>query len=176
MSQPGRPPPDGTGYDAQETRAFDTVEQAGRAGDTAPLPIVPRVEHLPRPPDTPLRVEPTADYRVVGPGELAEPSAERTAAETIGQGIAFAALMLMIGNILSRILGLVREQVAAGFFGTTDQIAAFTIADNIHTMLFDLVISGMMQAALIPVLSEYTAPEKREELRRITGALLVLSG
>ena len=29
---------------------------------------------------------------------------------------------------------------------------------------------------MIPVLSEYTAPERREELRRITGALLVLSG
>ena len=104
MSQPGRPPPDGMGYDAQETQAFDTVERAGRAGDTAPLPIVPRIEHPPL--WTP--VAPTVEAPV-----------ERTAAETIGQGIAFAALMLMIGNILSRILGLVREQVAAGFFGTT---------------------------------------------------------
>ncbi|MEX1158195.1 MAG: murein biosynthesis integral membrane protein MurJ [Thermomicrobiales bacterium] len=177
MSQPGRPPPDGPGYDAQETQAFEIVEDSGRAGDTAPLPIVPSVDHPRRSQHTAQRyIEGTAEYLVVGPGELAEPPVERTAAENIGQGIAFAAVMLMVGNILSRALGLVREQVAAGFFGTSDRIAAFTIADNIHTMLFDLVISGMMQAALIPVLSEYTAPEKREELRRITGALLVLSG
>ncbi|HYI16250.1 MAG TPA: murein biosynthesis integral membrane protein MurJ, partial [Thermomicrobiales bacterium] len=181
MSQPGRPDPDGTGYDIQETQAFDIVERSGRAGDTAPLPIVPTVEHLPprRPrvgqvvrdrPRTPHITEPLDEPLVV------KPTTGRTAAENISQGIAFAAVMLMIGNILSRILGLVREQVAAGFFGTGNEIAAFTIADNIHTMLFDLVISGMMQAALIPILSEYTAPEKRDELRRITGALLVLSG
>jgi putative peptidoglycan lipid II flippase len=82
----------------------------------------------------------------------------------------------MLGNILSRILGLGREQVTSWLFGTGDLVAAFTIADNVHTMLFDLVISGMMQAALIPVLSEYAAPERRAELRRIVGALLTLAG
>ncbi len=181
MSQPGRPDHDGLGYDAQETQAFDVVERSGRAGDTAPLPIVSSVDHLPRSRPRVGQVvrdshRPRQPIESLDESVSEEPPTGRTAAENIGQGIAFAAVMLMIGNILSRILGLVREQVAAGFFGTTNEIAAFTIADNIHTMLFDLVISGMMQAALIPVLSEYTAPEKREELRRITGALLVLSG
>jgi len=181
VSQPGRPDPDGTRYDIQETQAFDIVERGGRAGDTAPLPIVPTIENLPqrRPRAGQIVRERRRVPRYEEPIDepiVAEPARERTAAENISQGIAFAAVMLMIGNILSRILGLVREQVAAGFFGTGNEIAAFTIADNIHTMLFDLVISGMMQAALIPVLSEYTAPEKRDELRKITGALLVLSG
>jgi hypothetical protein len=62
------------------------------------------------------------------------------------------AAIIMVGTILSRILGLVREQITSWLFGTGDAFAAFTIADNIHTMLFDLVISGMMQAALVPVL------------------------
>jgi len=92
-----------------------------------------------------------------------------------GSGIAGAAAILMVGTVLSRVLGLVREQVTSYLFGVGDTVAAFTIADNIHTMLFDLVISGMMQAALIPVLSEYAGIEKRDELRRITGALLVLA-
>jgi putative peptidoglycan lipid II flippase len=81
----------------------------------------------------------------------------------------------MVGTILSRILGLVREQITSWLFGTGDTVAAFTIADNIHTMLFDLVISGMMQAALVPVLSSYATPELRQELRRIVGALLMLA-
>lgn len=92
-----------------------------------------------------------------------------------GGGIAGAAAILMAGNILSRVLGLAREQVTSWLFGTGDLVAAFTIADNIHTMLFDLVISGMMQAALIPVLSQYVGLDKREELRRIVGALLTLA-
>lgn len=94
---------------------------------------------------------------------------------TAGQGIGTAAALLMAGTILSRVLGLAREQVTAYMFGTGDRVAAFTIADNIHTMLFDLVISGMMQAALIPVLSEYAGEERRDELRSITGTLLTIS-
>lgn len=105
-------------------------------------------------------------------------SVEETAAPagmTAGQGIGTAAALLMAGTILSRVLGLVREQVTSYLFGTGDLVAAFTIADNIHTMLFDLVISGMMQAALVPVLSEYAGEERREEFRKITGALLTLT-
>jgi putative peptidoglycan lipid II flippase len=85
------------------------------------------------------------------------------------------AAIIMVGTVLSRILGLVREQITSWLFGTGDAVAAFTIADNIHTMLFDLVISGMMQAALVPVLSAYATPELKHELRRIVGALLMLA-
>ena len=111
---------------------------------------------------------------------LDEPSMARSGAptsETVVQGerarVARAAGVLMIGVVLSRVLGLVREQVTSYFWGTTDAIAAFTIADNVHTMLFDLVISGMLQAALVPVLSAYAVSERLEEFRRIVGALLV---
>ena len=90
-------------------------------------------------------------------------------------GIALAALILMLGNVLSRVLGLVREQLAAGLFGTGDAIAAFTVADNIQTLLFDLLASGALQAALIPVLAQWAAPDvaDRQELRRIGGTLVV---
>ncbi|MCO5229296.1 MAG: murein biosynthesis integral membrane protein MurJ [Thermomicrobiales bacterium] len=92
-----------------------------------------------------------------------------------GGGIAIAALILMLGNVLSRVLGLVREQLAAGLFGTGDDIAAFTVADNIQTLLFDLLASGALQAALIPVLAQWAAPAlgKRHELKRIGGTLVV---
>jgi putative peptidoglycan lipid II flippase len=81
----------------------------------------------------------------------------------------------MLGNILSRVLGLVREQLAAGLFGTGDSIAAFTVADNIQTLLFDLLASGALQAALIPVLAQWASPGSgtRGELSRIGGTLLV---
>ncbi|MCM8746125.1 murein biosynthesis integral membrane protein MurJ [Thermomicrobium sp. CFH 73360] len=85
--------------------------------------------------------------------------------------VARAAGVLMVGVVLSRILGLVREQITSYFWGTTNEVAAFTIADNVHTMLFDLVISGMLQAALVPVLSTYA--DQRDEFRRIVGGLLM---
>jgi len=159
----------------------------GRAGDTLPYPTVPPRRPEPRPRDTEPsraagRAGDTAPYDLVLPVDPTQTTTPGIAATTAsegsspaGRGIAFAAVMLMIGNILSRVLGLVREQTASYMFGAGDEMAAFIIADNIHTMLFDLVISGMMQAALIPVLSEYVGERARHELRRITGALLVLS-
>lgn len=92
-----------------------------------------------------------------------------------GSGIALAALILMLGNVLSRVLGLVREQLAAGLFGTGDDIAAFTVADNLQTLLFDLLASGALQAALIPVLAQWAAPHlgQRHELKRIGGTLVI---
>lgn len=89
-------------------------------------------------------------------------------------GIAIAALILMFGNVISRVLGLVREQLAAGLFGTGDDIAAFTVADNIQTLLFDLLASGALQAALIPVLAQWASSSlgDQREIRRIGGTLL----
>ncbi|HUG15757.1 MAG TPA: murein biosynthesis integral membrane protein MurJ [Thermomicrobiales bacterium] len=173
----------------QPGRAGDTDEYAvlsprvlpsppGRGGDTEALPSPPGYHGGPSevtlPPDMPDQPEDDEPEPETEPGIELEPQRPRVV-ERAGQGIALAALIIASGNVLSRLLGLVREQVAANMFGVGDQIAAFTIADNIHTMLFDLVISGMMQAALIPVLSQYTGEEQRDELRRITGALLTLA-
>ena len=85
------------------------------------------------------------------------------------------ALLITLGGLGSRLLGLVREQLAAGYFGAGDDIAAFQIADNVSTLLFDLVISGMLQAALIPVLVEFAGDHAREELRRIAGTITTVA-
>lgn len=94
-----------------------------------------------------------------------------------GSGIAILALVIMAGNVLSRMLGLVREQLAASLFGTGDAIAAFTVADNLQTLLFDLMVSGALQAALVPVLTQWAGPglRSRPEFRRVGGTLVVLA-
>jgi putative peptidoglycan lipid II flippase len=109
------------------------------------------------------------------PPPKTEPAAS-LAGRGLATGIAGAALLIMIGNLLSRVLGLVREQLASGLFGTGDRIAAFQIADNVHTLLYDLIVSGMLEAALIPVLIQWAAPDQvsRAELRRVSGALLTM--
>ncbi|HEU0163459.1 MAG TPA: murein biosynthesis integral membrane protein MurJ, partial [Thermomicrobiales bacterium] len=104
----------------------------------------------------------------------------RDGSEVPGRGvsgaIAVAAIIIMAGNVLSRVLGLVREQLAASLFGTGDKIAAFTVADNLQTLLFDLMVSGALQAALIPVLAQWarSGDGAKEELRRVSGALLTI--
>ncbi len=105
---------------------------------------------------------------------MADGARRPTSATRAGRGVAAAAAILMLGNVLSRVLGLVREQVAAGAFGAGDAIAAFTIADNLQTLLFDLMVSGALQAALIPVLARLVLPGqvRPDELRHVGGALV----
>ena len=91
-------------------------------------------------------------------------------------GIARAAGINALGNVGSRLLGLVRESVIAGTFGVSGGTAAFDAVSSVPKMVYELLIGGMLSAALVPVLSEYASEERREELDRILSILLSLAG
>lgn len=57
---------------------------------------------------------------------------------------------MSIAVFLSRILGLVREQVFAALFGASHATDAFQIAFRIPNLLRDLFAEGAMSAALVP--------------------------
>lgn len=76
--------------------------------------------------------------------------------------IAIAALLIAFGNIASRVIGLVREGVIAGMFGIGSEVDSFTAASALTTILYDLLISGAISAALVPVLAEYSERDEQE--------------
>jgi len=88
------------------------------------------------------------------------------------QGVVRAAAVLAMGNVASRILGLARETVKANLFGSSPALSAFEIAALVPTTLFDLIIGGMVNSSLVPVFSEYAAPDRREELWRVLSTFL----
>ena len=79
-----------------------------------------------------------------------------------------------MGNIASRVIGLARESVISGFFGASGQLDAFRLAARVPTMINDLLVGGMLSAALVPVFSEYSRREKRDELVQVASAVLSL--
>ena len=85
-----------------------------------------------------------------------------------------AALILALGNIGSRVLGLAREQVIAGLFGATALTDAFRVSFRVPLALYDLLIGGMISSALVPVFSEYLAAGQRRELGAILSTLINL--
>jgi len=91
------------------------------------------------------------------------------------EGIAKAAGILSLGNVASRALGLVRETVIADVFGASPWVSAFEVASRVPTIIYDLLIGGLLSAALVPVFSDYTSPEKRQELWRIFSVVLSLT-
>lgn len=95
-------------------------------------------------------------------------------ATTPSDSLGRSALLLSIGNIASRVLGLAREMVIARTFDDA-LVSAFTVASQVPTLLYDFLIGGMLSAALVPVLSDY-AHRDRNEFARLVGLLLTLFG
>lgn len=118
-----------------------------------------------------MTIEPTLGQ------DSALPTAPDPAAVTPGHEtarIARAASVLALGNITSRVLGLVRETVKSHFFGAGSLVDAYGIATFVPTMLYDLLIGGMLNGALVPVFSEL-AEKDRDELWRLASAMLNLT-
>ncbi|MFN2241512.1 MAG: lipid II flippase MurJ, partial [Anaerolineae bacterium] len=96
-------------------------------------------------------------------------------------GIAQAAGLIALGSISSRVLGLVREQLIAFLFGATGLVSAFGIANKVPKMIYELLVGGMLSAALVPVFSQVTEQEGRPALwalfSRVASLLaIVLAG
>ncbi|MFA5111896.1 MAG: murein biosynthesis integral membrane protein MurJ, partial [Desulfobaccales bacterium] len=77
--------------------------------------------------------------------------------------IARAAGTVSLAVFVSRILGLVREQVFAGLFGAGYAFDAFVVAARIPNLLRDLFAEGALSSAFITVFTDYDqrlGPEK----------------
>lgn len=84
--------------------------------------------------------------------------------EKTQEGVAQAAGVIALGNVASRVLGLVRETVIADLFGASGLVSVFRVASIVPTMLYELLIGGMLSAVLIPVFSEVIEKEGRAAL------------
>jgi len=89
--------------------------------------------------------------------------------------IVSAASLIMLGSVLSRVMGLVREMVIAAYFGTSAATSAFVTASTVPTMAYDLLVGGAVSAALIPVFSEYIGRGDEDSLWAVASSLLTLA-
>ncbi len=101
--------------------------------------------------------EPAADAPLPELPPLAaelEPAAPSAAP---GGSLARNASLLALGSVASRVLGLVREMVIAAWFGAGGPVSAFRVAAQVPNLVYDLLVGGMLSAALVPVLSRSAA-------------------
>lgn len=102
------------------------------------------------------------------------PTAQST--RPVARGIAASAVIVFAGQLLSRVMGLLRVTVIANVFGAPPEVSAFTAASTVPTIFYDLLLGGMVTAALVPVLTDYVTRGDREELGRLMSTLLTLVG
>ena len=91
-------------------------------------------------------------------------------------GIAQAAGIIALGSISSRVLGLVREQLIAYLFGATGLVSAFGIANKVPKMIYELLIGGMLSAALVPVFSQVSEQQGKAALWALFSRVASLFG
>ena len=78
-----------------------------------------------------------------------------------------------LATMLSRVLGLVREQVMASFFGAGLATDAFNVAFRIPNLLRDLFAEGAMSSAFVPTFTEFHQKRSAEEAWEFARRLLV---
>ncbi len=94
--------------------------------------------------------------------------------------VARGARAVTVAVLISRLLGLVREQVLAGFFGAGFQMDAYVVAYRIPNLLRDLLAEGALASAFVKVFSEWHEKKGPQETWALasralsTIALLVL--
>jgi putative peptidoglycan lipid II flippase len=82
----------------------------------------------------------------------------------------------------SRVLGLVREQVMAAFFGASHDVTmdAYNVAFRIPNLLRDLFAEGAMSAAFVPTFTAYLTTRGKGEAWRVgnnvLNALIIVTG
>jgi putative peptidoglycan lipid II flippase len=103
--------------------------------------------------------------------EPQHPRAEPAAAASRRRGVARNTAIFSVATGLSRIMGLVREVVARGYFGTSGPASAFTLAFQIPNLVRGLFADAALSAAFVPVFTELLEQDRRKDAFRLASTL-----
>ena len=106
-----------------------------------------------------------------------ESAASAVASPELGGGSPSTALVKSAGiigaaTLVSRLLGLVRDQVLAYLFGAGNAMDAFNVATRIPNLMRDLFAEGAMSAAFVPTFTRRLTQHGKTEAWRLANQLL----
>lgn len=105
------------------------------------------------------------------PGE--EPAMEPAPGRQAGR-IARSTAFFSIATGASRIAGLGREVVAAGYYGAGKPMSAFVVAFSVPNLIRSLFADAALQPAFVPVFTELLGEKRYREAFRLASTLLLL--
>jgi len=88
--------------------------------------------------------------------------------------IARSTAFFSVATAASRVAGLGREVVAAGFYGISGPMSAFTIAFQVPNLVRALFADAALQPAFVPVFTELIGKKQYKEAFRLASTLLLL--
>ena len=103
----------------------------------------------------------TAETPAAAPDAL--PDAAPAEQERTNARLAGASGILALGNICSRVLGLAREIALTYLFGASGAVDALQVAIIVPKAIYDLLIGGHINGAIVPVLSDVITTRGKDE-------------
>ncbi len=104
----------------------------------------------------------------------AAPAPREESATGRGGRIARSTAFFSAATGLSRLLGLVREIVAAKYFGVSAAMSAFTIAFQVPNLVRALFADAALQGAFVPVFTELLEKGRKKEAFHVASSLFFL--
>jgi putative peptidoglycan lipid II flippase len=163
---PGEPPVPGDPFDPS-TRDFPAVDPGDRseaAGEREAEGIERRHEAVSMDTSTFMAIPAPTPSTPFVPPDFDERQGR------LGRSTAF----FSIATAFSRVAGLVREIVAASYFGITGPMSAFTIAFQVPNLVRSLFADAAIQAAFVPVFTEELEKGNKREAFRLASTLIYL--
>jgi putative peptidoglycan lipid II flippase len=132
----------------------------------------------PKAPDSPDRDEEAlASDAAVREAEAFSPGEELSGNPSPGRQagrIARSTAFFSVATAASRIAGLVREVVAASYYGVNGPMSAFTIAFQVPNLVRALFADAALQPAFVPIFTEQLERKNYREAFRMASTLLLL--
>jgi putative peptidoglycan lipid II flippase len=157
--------------DADRERDLRRLERDRRRREDGRAAYFDRSESLDRWPlladmsEQPTMALPVPPPRRQGEGAPSAPARPRLAVSTA---------IFAVATGLSRIFGVVREVIAAYYFGASGKINAFTVAFQLPNLVRALVADAALSSAFVPVFSELLEKGERKRAWRVASTLFWL--
>jgi putative peptidoglycan lipid II flippase len=162
-----------------EQAARALAETAGRAAERRTIAALSAISGAGEPPEGPLTDLPGEVIGIpdgsfgeeYGGMTRPEPDPGEGAPHRRGERVARNTAIVSLATGVSRVLGLVREIVAASFFGTGGPASAFTLAFQIPNLVSNLFANAALSAAFVPVFTDLLQQGRRKEAFRLASTL-----
>jgi putative peptidoglycan lipid II flippase len=109
------------------------------------------------------------------PQAASEENAASDSTPSQAERVARASVVVALGNIASRLLGMAREVALTNLFGASRATDAFYVAIIVPKTLYDLLIAGHVNSAIVPVLSESAERDGERSMWQIVSILATLA-
>jgi putative peptidoglycan lipid II flippase len=104
---------------------------------------------------------------------IAEPATARPMAAPIRprRRLSVNTAIFAVATGISRVAGLAREIIAAGFFGQSKAMSAFTIASQVPNLMSNLFAQAALSAAFVPVFTDLLQQGRKREAFKLASTL-----